>query len=1006
MSQTRFSDDPDEESESPESDKTLAIPVDATMHVSLGPGSGLMDDTLISADGTLGFNRPGDRIQAGDDSLSQALGSSSVIRYQIGAEIGRGGMGVVYEAWDAQLQRPVAIKVLPLESKNKPSVVQRFLGEAKITSRLQHSGIVCIHELGHLSDARPFFVMNLVRGETLQQLLADLHNPKNNFGRQLFIFEKICEAVAYAHARNVIHRDLKPSNIMVGDFGEVIVMDWGLAKILGEPELPSHSDEVQPLNAFNAETIGLKLTDSEHSRLETLIGTVFGTPSYLSPEQARGETDQIGQQSDVFGLGSMLCEILTGKAPYTGSSVISIFKKAVSGEIQDAMRRLDESPVPLELINIAKSCLAVNKADRPAHAGVVAQSISAYLQSEQRRAERDLVRFFDLSLDLFCIAGREGFFERINDNFSRLLGHTNEELTSTPFMDFVHPDDVQKTVQEVTKLLGGAPSIQFINRYRHKNGTYLWLEWVALAAPEEQAIYAVARDVTKRIEFEEEQKRSEQSRLLLAEVVNSAELAIISTDRQGRIQSWNPGAQKLLQYSAAEMAGKPLEFLTPSGLHDADLYHPGDSRAHKETQWLQKGGGLVSVSLTISPVKDDSGQVIGTSNIARDITEQKLQEAQIAKAHETSNLLASIVQSSDDAIISENFEGIIKSWNAGAERIFGYHESEILGQSILRIFPPDRLNEAKRIFDQLRTGKAIDHFETVRIHKDGRRIDVSVTISPIYNSRSQLIGISKVARDITETKIAQAKLEASRRELLDLAENANVALHWVDQNGLIIWANQAELDLLGYLKEEYIGQPITKFHAEADVISDILNRLGQRQTLAGYEARLIAKDGSIKCVSIHSSVFVENHEFKHTRCFTTDITARKQSEEALRISESRKQAMLNAGLDSIITIDHEGRIVDFNKAAEMKFGWSCDQVMGKIMSSVIIPPAYRDAHERGLRHYLRTGEGPVLGKRIQVEAMRSDGSIFPIEINICLIEIPNHPPQFTAFLRDLSESKS
>jgi PAS domain S-box-containing protein len=258
----------------------------------------------------------------------------------------------------------------------------------------------------------------------------------------------------------------------------------------------------------------------------------------------------------------------------------------------------------------------------------------------------------------------------------------------------------------------------------------------------------------------------------------------------------------------------------------------------------------------------------------QDITARK-------RAEEASLRLAAIVESSDDAIISKSLDGIITSWNAAAERIFGYRAEEMIGQPILRLIPEDRHEEEPRILERLRRGERVDHFETIRRTKDGRLLDVSVTISPLRDERGTIIGASKIARDITERKRTEEALRRSEQELADFFENATVGLHWVGPDGTILRVNQAELELLGYTREEYLGHHIAEFHADPAVITDILQRLRRGETLKDYEAQMRRKDGVLRSVRIDSSILRHEGHFIHTRCFTRDITEQKQLEQAL-----------------------------------------------------------------------------------------------------------------------------
>lgn len=289
----------------------------------------------------------------------------SISGYEIIRKIGEGGMGVVYLARELQLGREVALKMIRADRPITPEVVARFAREAHITALLPHPNIPPVHALGHLPDGRPYLVMKLVRGRTLADLLDEQSSASENIHTSLQIFLQVCHAIAFAHSQGVLHRDLKPANIMVGQFGEVQVMDWGLAK-----QLLSLDDESAPAGTEEADPA------------LTHTGVVIGTPAYMAPEQARGELHAIGKRTDVFALGAMLCVILTGHPPFSGPRA-AVMARCALGQMGEAHHWLAASRAPAELIELARACLSPNPADRPADADAVADAVRSHMEMAQ-----------------------------------------------------------------------------------------------------------------------------------------------------------------------------------------------------------------------------------------------------------------------------------------------------------------------------------------------------------------------------------------------------------------------------------------------------------------------------------------------------------------------------------------------------------------------------------------------------------------------------------------------
>src|SRR5690349_4408962 len=304
--------------------------------------------------------------------------------YQFLGEIARGGMGVVLKGHDTDLGRDVAVKVLDKRLSDRPEVVQRFVEEAQIGGQLQHPGIVPVYELGTMQDERPFFTMKLVKGRTLATLLAERESLAANRQRLIDIFESICQTMGYAHSRGVIHRDLKPANIMVGAFGEVQVVDWGLAKVLARG---GTADEKRAQQAHSHLTVLETVRSSQKtgSGSDSMVGSVMGTPAYMPPEQAAGHVDRLDERSDVFALGAILCEILSGLPPYTGERD-QIIAAAAQAETEPAFERLAKSGADPELVRITRQGLMPAAAARPANAGVLAERVHQYVVSVEERA--------------------------------------------------------------------------------------------------------------------------------------------------------------------------------------------------------------------------------------------------------------------------------------------------------------------------------------------------------------------------------------------------------------------------------------------------------------------------------------------------------------------------------------------------------------------------------------------------------------------------------------------
>ena len=310
-------------------------------------------------------------------------------RYSTEDEVGRGGMGVVMRSWDSHLRRQIATKVLINSegadsgaSKLDPRRIRRFLEEVQITGQLDHPGVVPVHELGFDDGGRLFFAMRLVKGRDLRTIIKLARNEEDNWNRTraLSALQRVCETMAFAHEHGVIHRDLKPANIMIGTHGETYVMDWGLAKVLEQNKLN--------VGTFHAPGSSVKEEDRrgsfglESDALLTTEGTVIGTPSYMSPEQARGELESVGPASDVYSVGAMLYHLLQGHPPFLEPGEQASGSQVLDRVLGGPPGRLDsvKGSIPLELVAICERAMSRDPGERYPDMGKMANDLRAFLE--------------------------------------------------------------------------------------------------------------------------------------------------------------------------------------------------------------------------------------------------------------------------------------------------------------------------------------------------------------------------------------------------------------------------------------------------------------------------------------------------------------------------------------------------------------------------------------------------------------------------------------------------
>ena len=333
------------------------------------------------------------KLQATDGAVGPS-GGRQLGPYEIISEIGRGGMGLVLKGRDDALKREVAIKTLLPDARKNPTHELRFIQEAQIAGQLEHPGIAPVHLLSWDERGNGFFSMKLVAGQTLEQILEKWHKKDGKEGkirveyplpRLVSIFERVCETIGFAHSHRVIHRDLKPANVMIGEFGEVWVLDWGLAKVLGQadardeqvakPDRQRGSKSSTPPAPAQSSKVLSKLESNV-----TLDGTVVGTPGYMAPEQTAGEV--IDEGVDIFGLGGLLYEMLCGQAPFTGKSIKELLVNSARGDVKRIPRTVHGRTVPRALAAIAYKCLEFERRDRYASTADLLKDLRAYAAGE------------------------------------------------------------------------------------------------------------------------------------------------------------------------------------------------------------------------------------------------------------------------------------------------------------------------------------------------------------------------------------------------------------------------------------------------------------------------------------------------------------------------------------------------------------------------------------------------------------------------------------------------
>ncbi|MGL5064167.1 MAG: PAS domain S-box protein [Microcoleus sp.] len=431
-------------------------------------------------------------------------------------------------------------------------------------------------------------------------------------------------------------------------------------------------------------------------------------------------------------------------------------------------------------------------------------------QEALRESEERLRNAFDDAAIGMALVAPYGRWLQVNRSLCAILGYSEQELLAMNFQAIAHPDDLDTDLSQARQLLAGKiRTYQIEKRYFHKLGRIVWiLLSVSLIrdAKGKPLFIAQIQDITQRRQAEEALYAS-QGRL--AGILDIAKDAIISIDKNQQIILFNQGAEKIFGYTTQEVIGQPLDLLLPLRfvhIHNQHVSGFGKSldTARKmgdrtEVFGRRKDGTEFPAEASISKLESGVEKIFTV--ILRDITERK-------RAEEARFQLAAIVESSEDAIIGKTLDGAITSWNSGAERIYGYSVEEVKGRYISCLMPPDRADEMPQILEKIRQGKRFEFYETVRMRKDGEKIAVSLSVSPIKDAEGKVIGASSIVRDITERKRVQAALLRLSRQNELILNAAGEGIYGLNLEGRATFINQSAARMLGYESKELIDRPM------------------------------------------------------------------------------------------------------------------------------------------------------------------------------------------------------
>jgi PAS domain S-box-containing protein len=384
-----------------------------------------------------------------------------------------------------------------------------------------------------------------------------------------------------------------------------------------------------------------------------------------------------------------------------------------------------------------------------------------------------------------------------------------------------------------------------------------------------------------------------------------------------------------------------------------------------------------------------------------EVEQHRRTEAARALHAEREHLFSAAVESSDDAIVTETLDGTITAWNPAAERMFGFTAAEAVGCNIDIVVSADRLAEAWDALRRIGAGQAVAQHETVRRHKNGQPVDISLSVSPIRSPSGVIIGASKICRDITEAKKTREALTRETEERQRIFETSQDLILVTDTQGVLVQVSPSSKAILGYAPDEMIGHSTIRFIYSDDLNNtrDEMRAARRKNHTRNFDTRFIHSNGRIVTLSWMGawSEPVRRHFF-----IGRDMTESRIAQEALRESEQLARGIIDTALDAFVQMKEDGIISDWNSQAETMFGWSRSEALGRRLSELIIPEFRRDAHEAGLKRYLRTGHRKILGRRLEVEALRRDGKEIKVELAITGLR-RRDGVVFNGFMRDLTD---